>query len=171
MPQFERGLGMAARVKRALVDAFYEALQLAMQRRSAEALAALLAEDVDFMIIGPVELLPYCGPRHGRAAAAAAYREIGEMLEVTTYQRDYALVDRDCAASFIRLVATQRGSRRVISYRIAHFLRFRDGKVVEFRCLIDSLDAAEQVLGRPLDLSAPEAMPRAGLHDLALLHA
>ncbi len=162
---------MAERVKRALVEAFYDALHIAMKRRGTEALAGLLADDVDFMIIGPVELLPYCGPRRGRAAAAAAYREIGETLDVTTYQRDYLLVDRDCASSFIRLVATQRATRRVLSYRIAHFLRFRGGQVCEFRCLVDSLDAAEQVLGRPLDLSAPEAMPRPGMHDLAVLHA
>ena len=94
------------------------------------------------------------------------------MLDVTSYDRDYLLVDRDCASSFIRMVATQRASRRVISYRAAHFLRFCDGKVCEFRCLIDSLDVAEQVLGRSLDLTtAPEAMPRAGRHDLAVLHA
>jgi ketosteroid isomerase-like protein len=29
----------------------------------------------------------------------------------------------------------------VISYRIAHFMRFRDGKVAEFRSIIDTLDA------------------------------
>jgi hypothetical protein len=126
---------------------------------------------VDFMIIGPIELLPYCGPRHGRVAAAAAYREITEMFEVTTYARDYLLAGGEGAASFIRMVATQRASGRVLSYRIAHFLRLCDGKVAELRCLIDSLDAAEQVLGRPLDLATTDAPPFAGADDLAVLHA
>lgn len=165
MPQ--RGLRMASRNTRALVDAFYDALNLVMNRGDSAALEALLADDVDFMIIGPIELLPYCGARRGRAAAAAAYQEIGAMIEVTAYARDYLLVDRDSAAAFIRIVATQRASGRVLSYRIAHFLRLRGGKVVEFRGLIDTLDAAEQVLGRSLDFSPPA--PDGALDDLAVL--
>ena len=38
----------------------------------------------------------------------------------------------------------------MISYRLAHFLRFRDGKIVENLSLLDSFDAVEQVLGMPL---------------------
>ncbi|HEY5379206.1 MAG TPA: hypothetical protein VIJ78_06660, partial [Pseudolabrys sp.] len=48
---------------------------------------------------------------------------------------------------------------RVISYRLAHFLHFRDGKIVENLSLIDSFDAVEQVLGHPL--AVHEAPPLA----------
>ena len=53
---------------------------------------------------------------------------------------------------------------RVISYRLAHFIAFRDGKVVENLSLIDSFDAVEQVLGHPL---APHGRHKsAGTGDL-----
>jgi hypothetical protein len=38
----------------------------------------------------------------------------------------------------------------VISYRVAHFMRFKDDKVIENLSFIDSFDAVEQVLGHPL---------------------
>ena len=44
---------------------------------------------------------------------------------------------------------------RVISFRLAHFLRFRDDKLISNLSLIDSFDAVEQVLGHPL--AVPEA--------------
>ena len=43
------------------------------------------------------------------------------------------LVDRDRAASFSRLVAVQPGTGRTISYHQAQFMRFRDGKITEYR--------------------------------------
>ena len=32
-------------------------------------------------------------------------------------------------------------------------MRFRDGKIVEYRAIIDSFDAAEQMIGHPIALS------------------
>lgn len=75
---------------------------------------------------------------------------IPDMFDVKPYEQEYLLVDGNCAAAFSRLTGTQRPSGRVISYRIAHFMRFRHDKVAEFRSIIDTLDAAEQVLGRSL---------------------
>jgi ketosteroid isomerase-like protein len=53
-------------------------------------------------------------------------------------------------ATLNRLSARRTEDGRVISYRLAHFMRFRDGKVVENLSLLDSFDAVEQVLGHPL---------------------
>jgi hypothetical protein len=38
-----------------------------------------------------------------------------------------------------------------ISYRIAHFIKFRAEKVIEYVSIIDSFDAVEQMLGYNLD--------------------
>jgi ketosteroid isomerase-like protein len=55
---------------------------------------------------------------------------------------------------FCRQTLGKSASGRVISYRIDHFMRVRDGKVAEFRSIIDMPDAAEQVLARSLTDSA-----------------
>jgi hypothetical protein len=40
-----------------------------------------------------------------------------------------------------------------VSYSNAQFMRFRSGKLFEFRAVIDTFDAAEQVLGHPISAS------------------
>ncbi|MGA9817490.1 MAG: hypothetical protein WBQ54_11180 [Pseudolabrys sp.] len=50
-----------------------------------------------------------------------------------------------------RLTATKRASGQAISYRIAHFIQFRDEKVVDYVSIIDSFDAVEQLLRYSLD--------------------
>jgi ketosteroid isomerase-like protein len=61
------------------------------------------------------------------------------------------LVDGDGAAVLGRLTASKRDDGHAISYRIAHFIKFRDEKVVEYMSIIDSFDAVEQMLGYNLD--------------------
>jgi hypothetical protein len=58
----------------------------------------------------------------------------------------------------MRLIAVHGETDRVVSYRCAQLLRFRDNKLVEFRALIDSFDAAEQMLGHPFDERPPRAL-------------
>ena len=67
------------------------------------------------------------------------------------------LVDGDRVSSLNRLCAHSVDGR-VISYRLAHFLRFRDGKIIENLSLIDSFDAVEQVLGHPLAVHEAPAL-------------
>ena len=51
-----------------------------------------------------------------------------------------------------RQSARRTDDRRVISFRVANFMHFRDGKLIENLTLLDSFDAVEQVLGHPLTL-------------------
>jgi ketosteroid isomerase-like protein len=48
-------------------------------------------------------------------------------------------------------------SGRVLSFRLAQFIRFRDGKLCEMRAILDSFDIVEQVeatqSGRPIGLA------------------
>jgi hypothetical protein len=52
--------------------------------------------------------------------------------------------------------------------RLANFLRFRDGKICEYRSLMDSFDTVEQIIGQRIDLHhgfrpiSPELVPFAG---------
>jgi len=45
----------------------------------------------------------------------------------------------------------KRASGQAISYRIAHFILFRDEKVIDYVWIIDSFDSVEQLLGYNLD--------------------
>jgi len=139
---------MSELVTRALVEAFYKAYA----ERDADKIGRFLADDVEWTVSGPVDVLPFCGIRHGKAAVLDLFtRLIPEVFRVFSVVPDAMLVDGDQAATLSRLSA-KSGDGRIISYRLAHFLRFRAGKIIRNVSLIDSFDAAEQVLGYPLDV-------------------
>ncbi len=138
---------MTYAVPRAVVEAFYQAYAA----RDAEKIAPFLDDNVKWTISGPVDVLPFCGTRHGKAAVIDLIeRLVPGVFRVETFVPDAMLVDGDQVATLNRLSARRRDDGRMISYRLAHFMRFRDGKVIENLSLIDSFDAVEQVLGHPL---------------------
>jgi ketosteroid isomerase-like protein len=75
------------------------------------------------------------------------------VMHVTKLELESLVIDGDRAASFNRLTGIQSGTGRVITYYQAQFMKFRDGKLVEYRAIIDSFNAAEQMIGHPIDLS------------------
>ncbi len=64
----------------------------------------------------------------------------------------------------MHLTAVHACTGRTVSYRSAQFILARDGKIVNFRGLIDSFDAAEQVLGHPFNtaVDGPPALAATG---------
>ena len=140
---------MANPVPRAVVEAFYRALAV----RDMAALASFLDDDVTWTISGPVDILPFCGQRSGKAIVMKLLeRDIPTLLTGRRFVPIAMLVDGDRAAVYGKLTAVLRDGGRSISYRIAQFIQFRDEKVVEYSSIIDSFDAVEQVLGHPLDV-------------------
>jgi ketosteroid isomerase-like protein len=141
---------MTEPVSRAVVDAFYEAYT----ERDVDKIAPFIDDDVEWTISGPVDVLPFCGTCRGKAAVLDVIgRLVPSVFHVFCFVPSTILVDGDKVASLNRLWANRNVDGRVISYRLAHFLRFRNGKIVENLSLIDSFDAVEQVLGHPLDIS------------------
>jgi ketosteroid isomerase-like protein len=139
---------------RPIVEAFYRA----SAERDIERVISFIAEDVDWLVQGPVDVFAFFGQRHGKAAVLEGYRELGRKLKITGYRVETLLVDRDRAAALIRLTAIVRASGKVMSVRTSQFSRFRHGKIVEMHAVLDSYDMVEQTLGRPFDL-APDLAP------------
>jgi ketosteroid isomerase-like protein len=136
---------MSYSVPRSLVEDFYKAYAARDSARVAE----FLDDDVKWTISGPVDLLRFCGTRYGKADVLDMMeRVVPEVFHIFSFVHEAMLIDGDRVATLNRLSASL--GDRVVSYRLAHCLRFRDGKVVETLSLIDSFDAVEQVLGRPL---------------------
>ena len=134
-------------VSRSVVEAFYEAYS----KHDAGKVAEFLHDDVVWTISGPVDLLRFCGTRRGKAAVADLIQRLyPEVFRISSFVQDALLVDGDRVATLNRMLGKRNGDGRVISYRLAHFIRFCGGKVIEFTSLMDSFDAVEQVLGHPL---------------------
>jgi len=136
---------------RALAQAFYKA----STERDIERAMSFIADDVDWLVQGPVDVFPFLGQRWGKEAVREGYREIARKLEITGYAVEALLADGEHAAALIRLSSIIRGTGRVMSVRTSQFSRFRAGKIVEMRAVIDTYDMVEQTLG-PLGVARPD---------------
>ncbi len=138
---------MAHTVTRQVVDAFYDAYTTGDRDR----LAAMLHDDVAWMISGPVSILHFCGQHHGKAEVLElATRVLPNVLSDISVKHESMVIDGDQVAVLNRMAARRRSDGRGIGYRFAHFIRFQDGKVIDTRSIIDTFDAAEQMLGHSL---------------------
>ena len=135
-----------------LTREFIESFYRARLSRDEARVGPYLDDDVDWLITGPIELLQFCGHRRGKAKVLDIIVRLmprscmlagraGDAADRRRSRRDLQPADR-----------VQCGTGRIISYHQAQFLQFRDGKIVEYRAIIDSFDAAEQMMGHPIAL-------------------
>ena len=131
---------------------FSRALHRAINERQPEDLEALLDEDVDWAVYGPIDMFPFFGSRKGKAAVMEVVRQIAENVRVHRFDRESIMLGVDSAASMVRYSLTALDSNKPISLRIAHFAQFREGRLRSLRILVDTYELVEQALGRPLQL-------------------
>jgi ketosteroid isomerase-like protein len=148
---------MTGSVSRDVVDEFYRAYV----SRDPQRIGALIGDDVEWHVAGPAEVMQVCGYWRGKAAVVDRFaRVVPQVIEFKGLDIESLLVDGDTSAMFGRIHCLQRASGRSICHRVAHLARYRDNKVVYFRVINDSLDAAEQYVGHRIDLNrnAPVAL-------------
>jgi ketosteroid isomerase-like protein len=132
-------------VLRDIVDRFRAAYAL----RDADQIAEFLADDVEWTISGPVEYLQFCGTHRGKANVVDLIkRQIPQVLRTFSFEPEAVVVDGDEVAMLHRQSSRRTEDDRVINYRVANFIRFRDGKIAQNLSLLDTFDAVEQVLGQ-----------------------
>ena len=131
---------------------FSRALHRAINERQLEDLEALIDEDVDWAIYGPIDMFPFLGARRGKAAVLEVVRQIADNVRVHRFDRETIMLGTDSAASMIRYSLTMLDSDKPISLRIAHFAQFRAGRLTNLRVLVDTFDLVEQTVGYPIPL-------------------
>jgi ketosteroid isomerase-like protein len=141
---------MATPVSRAAVQAFLQAFA----SRDPARLGACLHDDIVWNIAGPIDLMRFCGEYRGKTAVLdVVTRVVPGVMRVTGYDPEVLLIDGDRCATLGRIMGTTLDGR-VVTYRCAQFVQFKDDKAIEFRSITDTFDAAEQLLGHPLDPAA-----------------
>jgi ketosteroid isomerase-like protein len=131
---------------------FSRALHGAINDRQSNDLEDLIDEDVDWAIYGPIDMFPFFGARHGKAAVIEVIRQIADNIRVHRFERESILLGVDSAASMLRYSLTALDSNKPISLRLAHFAQFKAGRLRSIRVVIDTFDLVEQALGRPIHL-------------------
>jgi ketosteroid isomerase-like protein len=131
---------------------FSRALHRAINERQPEDLEALIDEDVDWAIYGPIDMFPFLGARRGKEAVLEVIREIAENVRIHRFDRESIMLGVDSASSMMRYSLTALDSNKPISLRLAHFAQFKAGRLRSIRVLVDTFDLVEQALGRPIHL-------------------
>jgi ketosteroid isomerase-like protein len=131
---------------------FSRAVHRAINERQPDDLEALIDEDVDWAIYGPIDMFPFFGARRGKAAVLEVIRQIADNVRVHRFDRESIMLGVDSAASMMRYSLTSLDSGKPISLRLAHFAQFRAGRLRSIRVLVDAFDLVEQALGRPIHL-------------------
>jgi ketosteroid isomerase-like protein len=131
---------------------FSRALHRAINERERDDLEALIDEDVDWAIYGPIDMFPFFGARRGKAAVLEVIRQIADNVRVHRFDRESIMLGLESAASMMRYSLTALDSNKPISLRIAHFAQFKAGRLASIRILVDTFDLVEQALGRPIHL-------------------
>jgi len=138
---------------RALVMDMYRAYREGDARRIAD----ILDDEIDWVIYGPVEVFPFEGSRKGKVAVLNVLASIAKDYRLERYQNEVVIVEDDRAAVLSDVTFVQRSSDRKLRFRLVNFLRFRNGRLVEFREFADTFDVVEQALGQFIEL--PQAPP------------
>jgi ketosteroid isomerase-like protein len=131
---------------------FSRALHRAINERRPEDLEDLIDDNVDWAMYGPIDMFPFLGARHGKAAVLEVIRQIADNIRVRRFDRETIMLGVDSAASMLRYSLTALDSDKPISLRIAHFAQFKADRLTNIRILVDTFDLVEQALGRPIHL-------------------
>jgi ketosteroid isomerase-like protein len=108
--------------------------------------------ELDWIIYGPMKIFPFAGHRRGKAAVLAALGGIAQNYALERYVPQTTIVDGDRAAVMSDVAFKQLSSGRTVTMQLANFLRFRDGRLIEFREFANTFDLVEQALGQLIDV-------------------
>ncbi len=131
---------------------FSRAIFRAINERQFDDIAELIDDEIEWAIVGPIDMFPFLGARLGKAAVLEVIRQIAENFRVHRFERENVLLGVDAAASMLRFSFTSLESSKPISLRLAHFAQFKAGRLSRIRVLLDTFDLVEQALGRPIHL-------------------
>jgi ketosteroid isomerase-like protein len=131
---------------------FSRALHRAINERQYADIESLIDEDVDWAIFGPIDMFPFFGARRGRNAVLQVIKQIAENVRVHRFDRESVMLGEDSAASMMRYSLTALDANKPISLRLAHFAKFKAGRLASIRILVDTFDLVEQALGRQIHL-------------------
>lgn len=147
---------MGESIPPAIVHAFHEALA----SRDPVRLARFLADDVEWHMAGPVDILVFCGYRRGKAAVVDYVgRLVPSMLSVKRFEPAEIVIEGDTAAIINNITSVQKHTGRILTYQTAVFVVFRDGKVASLKGVADTFDIAEQLVGHRIDAFREPGLP------------
>ena len=107
-------------------------------------------DNVEFISYSPIEMFPFLGHHRGKEAMTKVLKAGYDEFDFITYEPVFMVCEADDAAVILFARFIHRKTGRSITTMIAHFIRFKQGRIIELREFMDSFKAVKQMLGRQL---------------------
>ena len=131
---------------------FSRALHRAINERHTDDLAAMIDDNVEWAVFGPIDMFPFLGTRRGKDEVLEVCRQIADNVRVHRFERESMMLGDESGAAMMRYSLTALDSNRPISLRLAQFAQFKAGRLASIRVVIDTFDLVEQAVGRTINL-------------------
>jgi uncharacterized protein len=121
-----------------LAQSAYEAFG----RGDMEALAEVMADDIEWVNPGDPADDPNAGTFKGKEAVLGWFGGLASTLDFTTFEPREFIAQNDKLVSLVYAEATVRDTGRAVVNHEAHVWTFRDGKVVRLQIYLDTAAVA-----------------------------
>jgi ketosteroid isomerase-like protein len=125
-------------------------LYAAMKKGQLDFVLNAIHDDIEFISYSPIKVFRSSdtagASRRCRRPCTAPWKA----FEFVACEPISMVIELENAAVMLFTRGVSRVTGRSLQGMLAHFMRFRDGKIVELREFMDSFHAAEQALGREL---------------------
>lgn len=134
------------------LDAFYA--------RDGEGALAYCADDVEFFVNIPVDILPHMGQRRDKAGMREMWNTVYARYSSLRHEVRIIVAEGDQVAACIRAFLHKRDNDRTVQFDLASFYTFRGGRIAQIREIMDTFDLVQQLLERDVAADLTEDRPR-----------
>lgn len=114
----------------------------AFSRGDIPAVFTFLAEDAEYIAVGPAKVIPWAGTYRGHAEIGQFFTRLGEALDFQAFSAQEFIAQGDKLAVVLHGRYEVRSNGKVFETNPQHIVTFRDGKVVRLIALDDTATIA-----------------------------
>jgi ketosteroid isomerase-like protein len=112
-----------------------------------------MADDIVFEYVGPADIFPFCGVRHGKAEMLEAISAIAAEFDIVGLEVERILVDNQGYVVILSASFLNKQTGIVMKCQLVDVAKTHGGKIVELREYWDVESVAQQLMGKRLMLA------------------
>jgi hypothetical protein len=115
----------------------------AFEQGDVERITSLFAEDANWIMPGPTDVIPSAGARQGREQIAQYFSVLAETEDIEEFVPKFFVAQDERVITFGRTLSRVKATKRSYETEWTQVFTFADGKIVNFREFYDTAAAAE----------------------------
>ena len=134
--------------------AFLSGLYASSAQGDIEPTLEAMSDDLIFEYVGPLDIYPFCGVRHGKAEMREAVASISAEFSIDSVSLERLLVDEKGYVAILAATATNRKTGIQMKCELVDVAKTGNGKIIELREYWDVEGVTKQLMGKRLTLAS-----------------